>query len=101
MTRIFDLVNLKTALDEADEQEDMDGYIVKRVFLGTVFELTPSGKYYTPFASSNATEEEIAKDKKWYMQADIELDHIGAYLEPGDTDPCDLFAEIVVKEVGE
>ena len=34
-----------------DEEPDEDGVV--RVFLGTVFSLYPSGKYYTPFANGN------------------------------------------------
>jgi len=101
MTRIFDLDSIKIALNEADEQEDCDGDIVVRVYLGTVFSLTPSGKYYTSFANSNVTKKEAELDEEWYDQAENELDHIGAYLIPGDTDPCDLFAEMFVWEADE
>lgn len=40
----------------ADTESEFDGeteQYVKRVWLGTVFGLTPSGKIYTPFACSN------------------------------------------------
>jgi hypothetical protein len=40
-------------LDTPYQDTDMEGNTVERVFLGTVFSLTPSGKYYTPFASGN------------------------------------------------
>ena len=98
MTGIFDLNSIKTALDKTSEQCDIDGCIIKRVYLGTVFGLSPSGKYHTTFANSNVTEEEIAMDDEWYERAELELDHIGAYLESGETDPCNLFAEIFVRE---
>jgi hypothetical protein len=45
---------IKTGLlGNAYQDTDMEGNTVERVFLGTVFALTPSGKYYTPFASGN------------------------------------------------
>jgi hypothetical protein len=45
---------IKAGLKDSPYQDtDMEGNTVERVFLGTVFSLTPSGKFYTPFASSN------------------------------------------------
>ncbi len=41
------------SLESEDPQEDMEGDLVKSVFLGTVFHIMPSGKYYMPFACSN------------------------------------------------
>jgi len=101
MTAIFDLEKLATALDNAEEHDDMDGAIVRRVYLGTVFELLPSGKYYMPYACSNVTEKEAMEDERWYEQAESELDQINAYMESGEGDPCDLFATRLVREADE
>ena len=95
---IFNTEKLNTALDDAEEQEDMDGSIVKCVFLGKVFDLVPSGKYYMPYARSNVTEEEAEKDAEWYELADTELNNINAYLECDHGDPTDLFAVRFVRE---
>lgn len=50
-------INFKAVEAElADTESEFDGeseQYVKRVWLGTVFGLTPSGKIYTPFACSN------------------------------------------------
>jgi len=92
---IFNLDILKAALIAADETEDIDGNTVKQVFLGTVSGLLPSGKYYTPFACSNVTEEEALEDEEWYAKAESELDTIGAYLVSGEGNPCDIFAEVM------
>jgi hypothetical protein len=54
--------------------------------------LCPSGKYYTPFACSNVTDAEAEADEEWYEAAKAGLEAIGASLESGDGDPCDLFA---------
>lgn len=93
---IFDLKALRAELDEQDWepdfQDDPEHNEVRRVFLGTVFVLTPSGKYYTPWACSNVTEAEAEKDERWYEQAREELESIGLSLESGEGDPCDLFA---------
>lgn len=52
----FNLKALRAELDAEDWEDDFEerGQQVRRVYLGTVFNLTPSGKYYLPFACSNA-----------------------------------------------
>lgn len=60
-------------------------------YLGTVFALLPSGKYYTPFACSNITEKEAMQDEIWYQEAQKEADKHNCWLENGEGDPCDLF----------
>lgn len=50
----IDLAALRKELDgEAWELSDEPDREVRRVYLGTVFVLMPSGKFYTPFACSN------------------------------------------------
>lgn len=70
----------------------------QRTFLGTVFSLVPSGKYYAPFARSNVTEEEGDDDAAWYEAVEEELEKRGLYLCHGEGDPCDLFAGRIVEE---
>jgi len=41
------------ALSGLEDDEENPGTRVGRSYLGTVFSLAPSGKYYTPFANSN------------------------------------------------
>ncbi len=91
---IFNIENLKEELEQAEWSDDpcnpdMES---KQVYLGTCFDLCPSGKYYTPWANSNVTEEEALKDEEWFERADRELDEIHASLISGEGDPCDLFA---------
>jgi hypothetical protein len=90
---IFNLEKIKQQLNESESQIDIDGNEFKSVYLGTVFELTPSGKFYMPWCS-NVTEEETLEDDEWYDEARYELLQIGAELENGEGDPCDLFAVI-------
>lgn len=61
-------------------------------FLGTVFSLYPSGKYYTPYACSNVTPEEAEADAEWLEQQEQEAVKYGLTIESGEGDPCDLFA---------
>lgn len=94
--KIFDLKALRAELNEQswepDYQDNPETSEVRRVFLGTVFALTPSGKFYTPWACSNVTEAEADEDEQWYDKARQELESIELSLEGGEDDPCDLFA---------
>lgn len=50
----IDWASVRSELDSADWEDDEDGDgQARRTFLGTVFALMPSGKYYMPFANSN------------------------------------------------
>jgi hypothetical protein len=169
MNTDLNLQAIRAALDEEPWEEDPedDSTEVRRIFLGTVFALTPSGKFYTPFACGNVAEcsrcggrgarprfkrpslqrrreKAIARRQKWlaalherekrgeikftaarwkqiyrgwrYLctsytcehcagcgsreahldelwreKAEAEMESIGASLENGEGDPCDLF----------
>jgi hypothetical protein len=107
----LDLEWIKAELDSAEYETDyIDPYFeTKAVYLGTVFGLTPSGKYYTPFACSNVKvhincqgkgcracgyigSREALLDAVWHELVENALDEIDAYLMSGEGDPCDLFA---------
>lgn len=112
----LNIQSIKKELEETPwEDGDVDGIKVRRVFLGTVMSLTPSGKFYTPFACSNVqacrtcadanegpcdeetpcSEEghcEVCRDARWHQEAESDLQSINANLESGEGDPCDLFA---------
>lgn len=96
--QILNLPGICSALELADVQEDRERNKVKRVFLGTVFALLPSGKFYTPWACSNVTEDEARKDQEYIERLEVELEEIGCFLESGEGDPCDLFAVKVLEE---
>jgi len=51
----FDPSEVRASVNSEDWQESMfdDGQEQRGAFLGTVFALCPSGKYYTPWANSN------------------------------------------------
>lgn len=66
-------------------------------FIGTVFALAPSGKYYMPW-TSNQTEDDIDEDGKFYEALDTVAEEHGMFIENGEGDPCDLFASIVIEE---
>ena len=65
------------------------------VYVGSVLNLLPSGKYYTPWACSNVTEEETKADEEWWKAFETELEKHDAWIETGEGDPLDVF---VVRE---
>jgi hypothetical protein len=65
-------------------------------FLGTVFNLTPSGKYYMPWACSNVTIAEAERDARWFEALEKVCDKYGLYTRSGEGDPCDIFVAMGV-----
>jgi hypothetical protein len=54
MEPIFDLEYIRSQLDSEDWEDDEFNDCQKRaIYIGSVFSLVPSGKYYTPWANSN------------------------------------------------
>lgn len=107
---------VKSALQENPyTYKNENGDSVKSVFLGTVFGIMPSGKYYMPFACSNVDScprckgEGQTKSLKHCTYCDgmgnreayedsLMADYLEYYankqngwIESGDGDPCDLF----------
>lgn len=81
---------LADCLDSVDYDRDADGY-VGTAFIGTVFSLTPSGKYYTPYAHSNVTEAEAEQDEIWFECLEEVCDEFDVGVINGEGDPCDMF----------
>lgn len=86
-------------LRESESREDLemmelideDNNIVGGVYLGSVFALTPSGKYYMPFACSNVTEQEALQDEVWWEALDEIADSKEGWVQGGEGNPCDIF----------
>ena len=103
-------------LDTAEVQSMGDGdRQCKSVYLGSVLSLSPSGKYYMPWASSNVDacprckgsgngkehnscsyceglgSREAYLDEIWHETLDAEANKIGDYVESGEGGGCDLF----------
>jgi hypothetical protein len=92
MEQIFNLQEIRKLLDSEEWEDDRFNDCQKRtIYIGSVFALLPSGKYYMPWACSNVTEEEADKDADWYTRAESELATIRCFMESGEGDPCDLF----------
>lgn len=50
---ILNLEVVEQMLDDAEVYEDEDGNKLQTIYLGSILNLTPSGKFYTPWANSN------------------------------------------------
>lgn len=84
-------------LEEANANvHEEDDIRIGRSYLGTVMNLIPSGKYYTPWACSNVRMQEANLDEVFYEELEGIASEYDMFIESGDGDPCDLFAAIVV-----
>lgn len=122
---ILDLHILTKKLEHAEAEYDEENDVwIKTIYFGTVMSLTPSGKYYTPFACSNVeicesckeaktvpcTEDnpctygeaedwhcEACRDAKWFEQVENELTSIDSYLHTGEGCATDLYISTIVE----
>lgn len=76
---------------DAEDWEDDDGWSQsRRIYLGTVFAIMPSGKYYMPW-TTNQTDEDVEKDADFIEALEEEAAKHGLGVEHGEGDPCDMF----------
>lgn len=61
-------------------------------YLGSVFAIMPSGKYYTAYARLNVTKRETRLDEIYFEALEHIASEYGLWIESGEGDPCDLFA---------
>ena len=96
---LFDWKKIKELVEQQEPQDDFDGCCkIKLYYLGSVFNIMPSGKYYTPWACSNVTEEEARKDEKFRERMEQEAEKYGLFVTCGEGDPTDIFVGMVVEE---
>lgn len=81
----------------ANVVENEEGESEGREFLGTVFALFPSGKYYTPYARSNVDALDGALDECFRDALEAIAKEHGGYIFNGEGDPCDVFFGIGVE----
>jgi hypothetical protein len=107
--------------DNWEQTEDVEGNKVESIFLGTVFALTPSGKYYTPWANGNVDacprckgegiykgdychhcngmgSREAYEDELFQDALERAANKHDAWIESGEGAPCDLFIVRAVTE---
>jgi hypothetical protein len=100
--------------DEAPEPGFEGEGVAERLYLGTVFSLAPSGKYYMPWACGNLApcprckgtgkrdsdscrhcggcgSREAHEDEIFHEVLEEAAGDHGCWIEAGEGDPCDLF----------
>jgi hypothetical protein len=87
----WDGVRAEMAVESEWEENVYDEGWMRSVFLGTVMQLMPSGKYYT-FWTSNQTAVDVYRDERYYSLLHEEAEREGFCIENGEGDPCDIFA---------
>ncbi len=94
----FDWDNIKKEVEESEPNRDDYGNLIKSAYLGSCFNIMPSGKYYTPWANSNVTEEEAKQDEEFLEQLEAEANKHGLFIFAGEGDPTDMFAGMIVED---
>ena len=87
---------LKT--DESVRFVNDNGDKEAQMFLGTVFALLPSGRYYTAWASSNVSEAEMRADGEWFEALGRVAEEKGLYVTLGENDPCDIMVYLILDD---
>jgi hypothetical protein len=94
MNSIFDWGEVLKNVDDSEKYE-IDGDTIKSTLLGSVFDLLPSGNYYT-FANSNVTLEEVRKDEEFWERLESEASEYGLFVFCGEGDPTIIFAGKII-----
>ena len=81
---------LKRYHDYHDIRSDEDGNMIESYYVGTLFNIMPSGKYYMPW-TSNQTWSDIVKDTYFSEKLEEKLDDLSMWLESGEGCSTDLF----------
>jgi hypothetical protein len=109
-------------LKQSEAYDDFEGTKTRTVYLGTVFGIMPSGKYYEPYANSNVDACPRCKGTRKFNGQDcpycegmgsreaLEDDWMhealmhhaaqhGCFVSSGEGNPCDIFLSQEVEEV--
>lgn len=65
-------------------------YVEGAAFIGSVFSVMPSGKYWTFWARSNVTDAEAERDSRYMEALEKVAGKFGLAVMSGEGDPCDL-----------
>ena len=79
---------------ESNAEPDIDAgddTFIGRCYLGSVFSIMPSGKYYMPWCTNQSRADET-RDGAFMEALESALESAGLWLESGEGDPCDLYA---------
>lgn len=91
---------VRFAVGEPEIDEDGDTY--ETFFIGTVLDMSPSGKYYAPWTSNQSSEDVIYDEIFWETLDDILCEELpGYYLFHSEGDPLDILISHKIKSKGE
>ena len=82
-------------VDEYELQFELQ--VIASCWLGTVFAIMPSGKYYMPW-TTNQTAKDVIRDSAYWQALEEVSEANGMYITNGEGDPCDLFAQFCIDE---
>lgn len=93
----------KNGCVKEDNDSDLEeGKEIKCLYIGTIINMSPSGKYYLPFAHSNVSEKEAIRDEIFWCAFEELLNEKGLWTENGEGDALDIFiCGVFDKEVPE
>jgi len=98
----YSLEDLKEIKKELEQQEaffDEDNdQMTKILYLGDIRSMTPSGRYYLPFACSNVTEDEAILDEQYWKRLENKVHYLGMFLMSGIGDPLDVLIGMIIDE---
>jgi len=107
--RIMDMFDWENIEDDVEDVKDVgfpmwENGSYKACYIGTVFNIFPSGKYYTPWWTTNQTPKyytpswttnetpkEVLKDRIFEEELEGILDDKDMWYESGVDDPTDIF----------
>lgn len=93
--QLQDMLNMAEDIDSEPICEDWElasnGMVKRGIYLGSMFSITPSGKFYTPWTNSNVSVKEAAIDELWqeFMEENLRTHNLS--LEYGEADNTDMF----------
>lgn len=96
-TQDFDWPQIQLDCEDNAEFDPDSGQNIGICFLGTVFAIMPSGKYWTVWASGNVDRLEQIKDSAYTEALSAVAEQYGLSIESGEGNPCDLFAILAVE----
>jgi hypothetical protein len=82
---------------QSEPQEGDDGETYGTSYLGSILSLTPSGKVYMPYASSNTYAEEANVDQCWQAALSAVAEAKGGWIQGSEGDGCDILFGMAIE----
>ena len=86
----FDWDRIKRAAEQNPDQPEGSAEEFGCHYLGSVFGIMPSGKFYMPW-TTNQTRADVIKDQCYFDALQAMAAEHGCWVENGEGNPCDVF----------